>query len=119
MQIYLVLALIFAVFVAFFAVQNTTPVAISLLFWKFDDISLVLVILCSAAIGALCIFLLGMVKQIGQSLKIRELENENKRLTVENTDLHEEIANIKSIHNDDEKTTEITEGKQDGYGEVN
>ncbi|MBS4024104.1 MAG: LapA family protein, partial [Clostridia bacterium] len=47
------------------------PVAISLLFWRFEEISLVLVILGSAAFGALCVFLLGMVKQVSQSFKIK------------------------------------------------
>ncbi|MDW7675153.1 MAG: LapA family protein [Bacillota bacterium] len=96
MQMYLVIALIFALFVAMFAIQNTVPVAISFLFWTFQDISLVLVILGSAVFGAICVFLLGMVKQVSQSMKIKELDNENKRLRAENEDLKEDIRSSKS-----------------------
>lgn len=96
MQVYLVIALIFAVFVSAFAVQNITPVSISFLLWHFEDISLVLVILCSAALGALCVFLLGMFKQVTQKFKIKELEGENARLRGENTDLKEDLISIKS-----------------------
>lgn len=96
MQIYLVISLIFALFVAAFAVQNTMPVAISLLFWRFEEISLVLVILGSAAFGALCVFLLGMVKQVSQSFKIKERDAANQRLTGEIEELREQLESFKS-----------------------
>jgi hypothetical protein len=82
--------------VAAFAVQNTTPVAISLLFWRFQEMSLVLVILGSAAFGALCVFLLGMFKQVSQSFKIKELEVANHRLTEEIEELREQLQSFKN-----------------------
>ena len=55
MQGYLVSALIFALLVAIFAIQNTTVVVINFLMWEFHT-SLVLVILGSALLGALLYF---------------------------------------------------------------
>ena len=88
-QIYLVIALIFALLVAVFAVQNTRTVDINFIVWQLKDISLVLVILGSAAIGAVVVFLLGAFKQIKMFRKGKELEREV-------TALNKEIAELKS-----------------------
>ncbi len=71
MQIYLVLALIFSIAVAVFAVQNATRVDITLFFWQLKGISLVLVIFCSALIGALAAGLFGAVKQVRLAKNLR------------------------------------------------
>jgi len=63
MQFYLITALVFALLVAVFAIQNTETVVIQFLAWSFS-ISLVLVILGSAAVGALVLYLFSLVKQI-------------------------------------------------------
>lgn len=63
MQLYLFLGLLFSIAIAVFAVQNSVLVDISVFFWKFKDISLVLVIFGSALIGALAAGLFGAVKQ--------------------------------------------------------
>lgn len=81
MQIYSVLALIFALLVAIFAIQNAGMVEINFLIWRFPRISLVLVILGSAAFGALFVFLLGLVKQLKLSRAMWELKNQNKKLS--------------------------------------
>jgi uncharacterized integral membrane protein len=94
MQLYLVGALIFAVIVALFAVQNTTMVAISFLFWEFK-ISLVLVILGAAAIGALCVFLVGTFKNFGAWRKQKELEGKNKLLSQKVDELEYKLKEIK------------------------
>lgn len=80
MQIYSLLAIFFALLVAIFAVQNAVAVNINFLTWQFSGISLVLVILGSAAFGALVVFLLGLVRQVRVSREIRKLRNENHRL---------------------------------------
>ena len=72
MPVYLVLGLIFSIAVALFAVQNATRVDITLLFWQLKSISLVLVILGSALIGALSAGLFGIVKQIRLKKKIKD-----------------------------------------------
>jgi putative membrane protein len=83
MQTYLVGALVFALMVAVFAVQNTRAVDVNFIFWRLNDISLVLVILGSAAVGAVVVFLLGTFKQIGLYKKTKELEKNNKELLKE------------------------------------
>jgi len=79
-QIYSLLSIFFALLVAIFAVQNAGPVEIKFLAWQFSNISLVLVILGSAAFGALVVFLLGAVRQVRQAREIRELKSQLKRL---------------------------------------
>ena len=75
-QLYLVIALLFAVAVAVFAVQNATPVQVNFLRWHFES-SLVVVILISAALGALLTVLLG----VPRVLRIRRrLKEESTRL---------------------------------------
>ncbi|WXJ79840.1 hypothetical protein MTMBA_19310 [Moorella thermoacetica] len=80
MQIFSLLAIFFALLVAIFAVQNAGQVEINFLAWQFSNISLVLVILGSAAFGALVVFLLGAVRQVRQAREIRELKSQHKRL---------------------------------------
>lgn len=84
MQFGFIISLIFAILVAVFAIQNSGSVVISFMFAEFN-ISQALVILVSAALGAIIVMLLGFVKQIKLKLKIKEqlkriksLEEENK-----------------------------------------
>lgn len=81
-----VLALVFALLVAVFALQNASPVDISFLTMDFS-ISQALVILLSAVFGALCALLLGLMRRIKNQAKIKSsaktissLEQENKQL---------------------------------------
>lgn len=59
---FVVFALVFALFVAIFALQNSSTVTVSLLFWSFQT-SLVLIILGSATLGALTILSLAVPVQ--------------------------------------------------------
>jgi len=81
-----VLALVFALIVAVFALQNAGAVDISFLTMELS-ISQALVILISAAFGALVVFLLSLVRWIKCQSKIKSaaktisaLEQENKQL---------------------------------------
>lgn len=109
-QIYLVGALLFALLVALFAVQNTILVKVVFLVWKFE-ISLVLVILGAASFGALCVFLVGMFKNLSVWRKHRELESKNKLLTQKVKELEEKLNQTVQVEineniNDDIKTEE-------------
>jgi len=86
----LVLALLFALLVAIFAVQNAMLVLVGFLHWEFE-ISLALVILGSTAAGALVVFLLGLVQQVGRGMKIREYRNRILRLETELGTLQQEM----------------------------
>jgi len=90
-QILSVVALIFALVVAIFAVQNAGMVEINFLIWQFPQTSLVLVILGSAAFGALFVFLLGLVKQLRMLREIRNLRNQNSKL-------EEKVAKLEQVH---------------------
>lgn len=87
----LVLALICALLVAIFAVQNSVPVAVSFFTWQFQ-MSLVLIILGAAALGAVAVFLLGLVRLVRQGRLLREAQNKVKRLEDELTKLKGESA---------------------------
>lgn len=111
MQTYLVLALLFAVVVAIFAVQNSEPVHINFLHFQFKQISLVLVILGSAAVGAIVVFFLGMVKQLGLARRVKELEHKNRNLTEELSQLKSKLNSLEVVE-DQVSSTEDTNGSQ-------
>ncbi|MGI6684987.1 MAG: LapA family protein [Bacillota bacterium] len=100
MQLLLIFALIFALGVATFAVQNATPVEISFLFYRFQDISLVVVILISVLTGALIVFLLSLVKQITYLRKIHALERRNEMLEKEIKQITSKDESNQTIEND-------------------
>jgi len=90
MQFYLILALLFSLLVAVFAIQNTEVVVISFLTWKFS-VSLVLVLLGSAVSGALVLYFLGLFKQVGAWFKIRQLNSHKEGLEKQVHKLEEQL----------------------------
>lgn len=84
MQFYLILSLVFAIIIAIFAIQNSVPVSVRFLWWNIADISLVLVILASALMGAVMALLPALTRQIKLMLRIRELAEENAKLQAGN-----------------------------------
>ena len=102
MQFYLISALVFSLLVAVFAIQNTEMVVIKFLTWSFP-VSLVLIVLGSAVAGALVLYFLGLFKQVGAWMKIRqinhhksELENQVKKLEAQLNAVKEKIEPKKS-----------------------
>lgn len=81
MQVFSLLAIVFALLVAIFAIQNAVVVEINFLAWKFPQMSLVLVIFGSAAFGAFFVFLLGLFKQLRLIKEVRELRGQNKNMS--------------------------------------
>lgn len=73
MQMLLVVALLFALGVAVFAVQNAEPISFRLFGWQ-SETSLVFVVLGAAAAGAIAAGLVGLVRQVKASLRIRQLQ---------------------------------------------
>ncbi|MTI47786.1 MAG: LapA family protein [Firmicutes bacterium] len=105
MQIGFILSLIFAILIAAFALKNGDNVNIDL-FFTTREVSQAIVILISTAFGAIMVMILGLVRQIKLSLKIKEqskkidtLEEEKQELEtqlnteIEETLLEEEINN--------------------------
>jgi uncharacterized integral membrane protein len=84
--LWLILALIIAVLVVVFAVQNAIPITISVLFWQFQG-SLALVLLLTLALGAISGLLVSIPSLIkrnqeisGQKKKIAELQGSLTRV---------------------------------------
>jgi uncharacterized integral membrane protein len=71
LQVVLVAALVFAVGIAVFAVQNTAPVAVSFLFWRADAVASSVLVLIAAALGAGLTLLLGVAREVRLRLRLR------------------------------------------------
>jgi uncharacterized integral membrane protein len=91
MQFYLLTALLFAMLVALFAVQNAVEVDILFLFWRLENISLVVVILGSAFIGACIAGLVGFVRQLRLRKRVRAAALDVERLEAENYYLRKQL----------------------------
>src|SRR3954470_7351083 len=76
MQLAWIAALVLAILVAAFALQNTTPVTISFLFWGVDRAALALVILASVGIGALITLLIGLPRFVRTEWRTRGLRRQ-------------------------------------------
>ncbi len=79
MQLTYILALLFAMVVAIFALLNAQPVTVDFIFNEFQ-ISLALVILVSAFAGAVILGFLGIFRQVKESFKSREMNARIKKL---------------------------------------
>jgi len=77
--VYVILALVFAVFVALFAVQNATQITVTFLAWQWNT-SVAVVILGAAAFGAAFGGLLALVREIQLKLRLRGAEGRVRRL---------------------------------------
>ncbi|ACX52997.1 hypothetical protein Adeg_1917 [Ammonifex degensii KC4] len=104
MQLVFLLALVFALLVAIFAVQNAVPVDIRFLGWRFSNVSLVLVILGAAVAGALVVFILGVGREWRRSREIRELRAQNLHLS-------RQLSQIKAASQEEAKEARETGGK--------
>jgi uncharacterized integral membrane protein len=63
-QVIVFLALLFSIVIAVFAVQNTTPVAVSFLIFGPANVAVAVLVLISAALGALAMLLLGIAREV-------------------------------------------------------
>lgn len=69
-------ALAFAIVIAIFAVQNTTPVAVSFLMLQAQGVAVSVLVLISAALGAGFMLLLGLSREIRAGFRHRALSNQ-------------------------------------------
>ncbi len=63
-QVIVFLALVFSVVIAIFAVQNTTAVTVQFLTFHADNVAVSVLVLISAALGALAMLLLGVAREV-------------------------------------------------------
>ena len=89
-MLYLFLALVFSLFVAIFAVQNSLTVVVSFLSWSFQT-SLVIIILGSAILGALVILSLATLMQIKSRWTLQKAKQRQGELEAEIKTLKERL----------------------------
>lgn len=73
LPIYVFGALAFAIVIAIFAVQNTTPVSVSFMVWHADNMAVSVLVLISAALGAAVMLLISFSREVGLRLRARTL----------------------------------------------
>lgn len=105
MEFKFVISLIFAVLVAIFAIQNAGSVEVKFFFAEFS-ISQAVVILASAVVGALIAFLLGLVKQIRQNIKVKQLTKEINILKTQNDELEVKLEQLSYVRIVEEEVEE-------------
>ena len=82
MQKNLIIALIFAIIVAIFSIQNSGPVSLVFFTWEFTT-SLVVILLASAVLGAIIMWVISSFKQLKLKKEIRDLKKEIRNLDKE------------------------------------
>ncbi len=90
-QLTYIIALLFALVVAIFALLNAQPVTVDFMFNELQ-ISLALVILVSAATGAIILGLLGLFRQVKENLRAREMNVRIKKLENQLRKAEEDLA---------------------------
>ena len=76
LQVVVFLALAFSIVIAIFAVQNTTPVAVSFLTFRAEAVAVSVLVLVSAALGAGVILLLGAAREVQHRWRHRSLSQQ-------------------------------------------
>jgi len=91
MQLTYILALLFSVIVAMFAIVNAQPVKVDFMFQEFQ-ISLALIVLISAFAGAAILGFLGLFKQIKSGFELRGAKGKNKKMEVQIEELENKLT---------------------------
>lgn len=76
MQIAFIIALIFAIAVALFAVQNTTPVRVSFLWFEIEQVAVSVLVLVCTLVGATLTILIGVGRELRRTLALRSLRQQ-------------------------------------------
>lgn len=108
MQVYFIVSLLFACLVAIFALQNSSAVTIQFITWELANISLVLIIFASAAIGALAVMFLGLGKQLKLVFQLRQLTHHKKQLEEDVLELKRQLDKFRLSDEDKDEDEEFT-----------
>lgn len=100
-QFNFIVGLVFAIIITIFALTNASTVVINLFFYKFE-VSQVLVIFISAALGAVIVTSLGLVNQVKLKSQIKALRKANEELSAEIQNLTVELKAISLSKNETE-----------------
>lgn len=77
-QVIVFLALAFSIVIAIFAVQNTTPVAVTFLTFRAETVAVSVLVLISAAFGAAVMLLLGLSREVNLRWRHRAVAQQLK-----------------------------------------
>lgn len=94
MQITFILSMVFAVVIALFAVANSEPVGINLIFWSFE-LSQAVVILVSAVVGAVVVFLLSLVSKAKGAVRTKGISKELSQVKKQLEACQKELADCR------------------------
>ncbi|WP_373892910.1 LapA family protein [Virgibacillus natechei] len=96
-QTYVILAIIFVIIIAVFAVTNVDPVEVNYLFWSGES-PLILIILFSVLMGGIITAAVGTAKMFQLQREVKRLQIKNDKLsqTLRDNDLIEVDAEIES-----------------------
>ncbi len=103
MQIGVIIALLFSILIALFAILNNEVVEINYLLGS-APVSIVIVILASAFLGALVVGVLSLVGRIKASLRFREYDSKFKKMEEKLEYLKEREAELMGQVSEMEKT---------------
>jgi uncharacterized integral membrane protein len=76
MQVAFVVALLFAIAVAVFAVQNTTPVRVSFLWLQAEQVAVSILVPVCTLMGATVTILIGIGRELRRTLALRSLRQQ-------------------------------------------
>ncbi|MBP1968772.1 putative integral membrane protein [Virgibacillus natechei] len=79
-QSYVILAIIFVIIIAVFAVTNVDPVEVNYLFWSGES-PLILIILFSVLMGGIITASVGVLKMYQLQREVKKLQVENKKMS--------------------------------------
>ncbi|MBC5637607.1 DUF1049 domain-containing protein [Ornithinibacillus sp. BX22] len=79
-QTYVIVAIIFVILVAIFAVMNVSPVQVTYFFWQVES-PLILVILFSVLMGGIITAAVGMVRMFKLQKEIKVIRRKNAALS--------------------------------------
>jgi uncharacterized integral membrane protein len=106
-QFMFIVGLVFAIIITIFALTNANPVVINLFFYKFVA-SQALMIFISAALGAVIVTSLGLVKHIKLKSQIRTLRKEIEELSAKIQNLTAQ-SNAIQIQKDESEASNIVD----------
>ncbi|SHF66158.1 LapA family protein [Ornithinibacillus halophilus] len=89
-QSYVILALIFTIIVAIFAVTNVAPVEVNYFFWKMES-PLILVILFSVLMGGIITAAVGMIRMFKLKREIKVLKSQLNSIEAQQESIETEI----------------------------
>jgi len=89
-----VIVLILAVAIAVFAAQNAVPLVVTFFNWEVTT-SLAVIILASAAAGAIVVALLSLFRQIAAGLRHLELQSKMRKMERDGAQLSEQVETLK------------------------